>query len=189
METVAGEGRENVVRCVHASTDRQEIARSPAPLKILLGPMSCGGRGCGGDPDRGRLAAMESLDGMMRSLDGTGLVVIAAGMGGGTGTGCAPVVARALREREHPPIVVAFVTTPFSWELNRHEISERALARLAGHCSGIVAFSNAATAAAVPEGSSVGQTMEAVNRLLRKASLGITALLTGRPGYPWNSGR
>lgn len=97
-----------------ANTDQQALSRSKAKNRIILGQDSTGGLGAGGDPEVGRRAAEESVDKIREIVAGANLVFIAAGMGGGTGTGAAPVIAAAAKEAG--ALTVAIVTRPFTFE-------------------------------------------------------------------------
>jgi len=102
------------VQLIAMNTDQQSLSTSQAHVKIPLGPLSMRGLGAGGDADRGAVAAEESRDEILESLQGADMVFITAGMGGGTGTGAAPVVASCARELG--ALTVAVVLTPFRWE-------------------------------------------------------------------------
>lgn len=97
-----------------ANTDQQALSRSKAKNRIILGEKSTGGLGAGGNPEVGRQAAEESIDKIRSIVEGANLVFIAAGMGGGTGTGAAPIIAQAAREAG--ALTVAIVTRPFTFE-------------------------------------------------------------------------
>ena len=97
-----------------ANTDQQSLARSKAQNRIILGEEVTNGLGAGGDPEVGRKAAEESIDKIRSIVQGAHLVFIAAGMGGGTGTGAAPVVAQCAKEAG--ALTVAIVTRPFTFE-------------------------------------------------------------------------
>ncbi len=99
---------------IAANTDAQALERSLAPLKIQLGPNVTRGLGAGGDPEVGKNAAMEEAEHLKQVLQGADMVFIAAGMGGGTGTGGAPVVAEL--SRELGALTVAVVSKPFEFE-------------------------------------------------------------------------
>lgn len=107
------------------NTDSQSLSKSPVPIKVQLGE---GGLGVGGDPQKGREAAENSLDTIMQLLDeDTKMVFITAGMGGGTGTGASPVIAKAARERGL--LTIGVVTLPFLFE--RRVRIEKALSGIA----------------------------------------------------------
>ena len=97
-----------------ANTDQQALSRSRASNRLVLGSETTKGLGAGGDPEIGKAAAEESIDKIREIVNGANLVFIAAGMGGGTGTGAAPVIAQAAREAG--ALTVAIVTRPFTFE-------------------------------------------------------------------------
>jgi cell division protein FtsZ len=99
---------------IAANTDAQALERSLAPVKIQLGPTTTRGLGAGGDPEVGRNATLEEAERLKQVLSGADMVFIAAGMGGGTGTGGAPVVAEL--SRELGALTVAVVSKPFEFE-------------------------------------------------------------------------
>jgi cell division protein FtsZ len=96
------------------NTDSQVLGASLAPIKIQIGDAICAGRGTGGNPAIGRQAAMEDKEKIIEALQGADLVWIAAGMGGGTGTGAVPIIAEAAKELNI--LTVAVITTPFVFE-------------------------------------------------------------------------
>ncbi len=111
------EGIHNVSFAV-CNSDIQDLNISPVPTKLQLGENLTGGLGCGGKPEQGKAAAMESENAIKELLnDGTRMVFITAGMGGGTGTGAAPVVARIAKEMNI--LTIGIVTIPFKMELGR----------------------------------------------------------------------
>ena len=99
---------------IAANTDAQALERSLAPVKIQLGPNVTRGLGAGGDPEVGKKATLEDAERLKQVLQGADMVFIAAGMGGGTGTGGAPVVAEL--SRELGALTVAVVSKPFEFE-------------------------------------------------------------------------
>ncbi len=105
------------VEFVVANTDAQQLMHSRATRRIQLGPHITQGLGAGAKPEIGRAAAEEAADELYRHLDGCHMVFVTAGMGGGTGTGAAPVIARMARERNI--LTVGVVTKPFSFEGTR----------------------------------------------------------------------
>ncbi|WP_375394814.1 cell division protein FtsZ [uncultured Sphingomonas sp.] len=100
-----------------ANTDAQALKQSTAPQRIQLGAKITQGLGAGSRPEIGRAAAEETIDSLAKQLEGTHMVFIAAGMGGGTGTGAAPVIAKAARDMGI--LTVGVVTKPFAFEGNR----------------------------------------------------------------------
>ena len=108
--------RANLIGCefIACNTDAQSLHLSTAPRKIQLGIGVTRGLGAGSRPDVGRAAAEEAIDDILESLQGSNMVFITAGMGGGTGTGAAPVIARIARESGI--LTVGVVTKPFHFE-------------------------------------------------------------------------
>lgn len=102
------------VEFVICNTDSQALASSPVPTKLQIGAHLTEGLGCGANPDVGKAAAIESKDQIREFLQGTKMVFITAGMGGGTGTGAAPVIAKIAKDMDI--LTVGIVTVPFSWE-------------------------------------------------------------------------
>src|ERR1700733_3736270 len=114
---------------VVANTDAQALAQSKAERRIQLGATTTEGLGAGAQPDVGRLGAEESMDEIMEQLSGSHMVFITAGMGGGTGTGAAPVIAKAVREAGI--LCVGVVTKPFALEGDRRmRVAERGIQEL-----------------------------------------------------------
>lgn len=115
------------VEFIVANTDAQALSRSKTEHRIQLGPETTSGLGAGARPDVGERAAEESADEIKSYLDGANMVFIAAGMGGGTGTGAAPVIARLAKEQDI--LTVAVVTKPFGFEgTRRMSLAEKGLA-------------------------------------------------------------
>ena len=110
VTTMIGSGLKGV-EFIAANTDLQALGRSHAVFKIQLGPERTRGLGAGAKPEVGREAAMESKDRIRESLEGAEMVFVTAGMGGGTGTGAAPIVASIARELS--ALTVGVVTKPF----------------------------------------------------------------------------
>src|SRR4029078_3282553 len=117
------------VEFIAANTDAQALISSLAPTRLQLGINITHGLGAGSRPDIGRAAAEEALDEIIAQLQSAHMVFIAAGMGGGTGTGAAPVIARLARE--HGILTVGVVTKPFNFEgMNRMRVAEAGIAEL-----------------------------------------------------------
>ena len=102
------------VEFVVANTDLQALNSSPVPHKLQLGINLTEGLGCGANPEVGRAAAIESKEQIREMLAGTKMVFVTAGMGGGTGTGAAPVIAKIAKDMDI--LTVGIVTAPFSFE-------------------------------------------------------------------------
>jgi len=129
------------VICIACNTDNQHLRKVKANRKILLGPATTKGLGAGGFPQVGAAAAEESRDEIKNALSGADLVFITAGMGGGTGTGSAPIIAQIAKE-EIGAIIVGVVTMPFSSEKTRIEKAKIGLNQLRKYCDTVVVIEN-----------------------------------------------
>lgn len=129
------------VELLVANSDRQDLVKSLCPNKILLGD-STRGFGAGGDPKVGRECALESIKEIQKSLENTDIVIISAGLGGGTGTGAAPVIAEAAKKMGI--LTVAVVTTPFELIEGKHKslIAQEGLKKLSEVVDSYIVISN-----------------------------------------------
>ena len=126
---------------VSVNTDRQALRKSEAPNQLVIGEKITRGFGAGANPQIGERAAEESIDDIRMILEGTDMVFITAGMGGGTGTGAAPVVARVARELDI--LTVGIVTKPFGFEGKRRmEQAEAGIAELAQYVDSLIVIPN-----------------------------------------------
>ncbi|HPE47568.1 MAG TPA: cell division protein FtsZ [Hyphomonas sp.] len=129
------------VEFIVANTDAQALERSRADIRIQLGPVTTSGLGAGARPEIGEKAAEESYQDILGRLEGAHMVFIAAGMGGGTGTGAAPVIARAAHELGI--LTVAVVTKPFGFEGNRRmNVAESGLEAIRAHVDTMIVVPN-----------------------------------------------
>ncbi len=129
------------VEFVAINTDQQALSRSQATLKIQIGDKLTRGLGAGANPDKGQRAAEESRDEIVNALKGTDMVFITAGMGGGTGTGAAPVVAEIARDLGI--LTVGIVTKPFLFEgRKRMEQAEAGITNLREHVDSLIVIPN-----------------------------------------------
>ena len=123
------------------NTDKQALARSSAGHKIQIGEKSTGGRGAGSKPEVGAKAAEESRDNIASAIKGADMVFITAGMGGGTGTGAAPIVAEIAKDMG--ALTVGIVTKPFAFEGKRRmEQAEKGIAALREHVDSLIVIPN-----------------------------------------------
>ncbi len=124
------------------NTDNQALENSPVPIKVALGPSLTEGRGAGSKPEVGKEACIESIDDIRTFLnDGTKMLFITAGLGGGTGTGAAPIIAKA--SKEMGILTVAIVTTPFTFEgARRHKHALEGLESLKKNVDAYLVISN-----------------------------------------------
>ncbi len=121
------------------NTDQQHLSRTQVPNKIALGPRLSRGLGVGGNPEKGRDSAEESREELSELVKGSDMVFIAAGMGGGTGTGAAPVIAEVAKESG--ALTVAVVTKPFSFE-RRQQKADQGIETLRQQVDTLVVISN-----------------------------------------------
>lgn len=129
------------VKFVCANTDKQALDRMKAPFNVQLGQQSTRGLGAGANPEVGRTAAEEARDQIRDQLEGTDMVFVTAGMGGGTGTGAAPVVAEVAKEMGI--LTVGVVTTPFGFEgRKRQKSAERGIEELERHVDSLIIIPN-----------------------------------------------
>ena len=129
------------VKFVCANTDKQALDSMNAPFKIQLGEQSTRGLGAGANPEVGQIAAEESREVIRQHLEGTDMVFVTAGMGGGTGTGAAPVVAEVAKEMGI--LTVGVVTTPFNFEGRRRQKSaEKGIDALEAHVDSLIIIPN-----------------------------------------------
>lgn len=128
------------LECAHADTSPESLRTSPIDRRLTLGLSVSHGLGAGGDPDIGRLSAEADLASIREFTQGARMVFVVAGLGGGTGSGAAPVVARAARESGALVLVIA--TTPFEFERRRVQFAQESLERLRNAADAVLAISN-----------------------------------------------
>ena len=159
-----------------ANTDAQALDSSNAPYKIQVGKNVARGRGCGMVPDRGREAAIESFEEVKESLAGSDLVFIASGLGGGTGTGAAPVVAQAAKEVG--ALTVAVVTTPFKFEgRKRTKLADLGLSELKKESDSIIVIPNEKLLTVVDKNVGLKESFKLVDDILCQAVSGISNVI------------
>ena len=162
------------------NTDAQALANVPVAEKLLLGGKSMRGLGAGGELDRGRQAAEESREELQTAIGDADLVFIMAGMGGGTGTGAAPVIARL--GRESGALVLAFATLPFTFEgSRRRELAEQGLVELREAADGVIVLPNQKILSLVPETAPLPECFGLMHDYLSQGVRGIARLIT-EPG-------
>ncbi|MFB6251817.1 MAG: cell division protein FtsZ [Halobellus sp.] len=164
---------------VAANTDVQHLVEIEADTKILMGEQKTQGRGAGSLPQVGEEAALESQGEIYESIDGSDMVFVTAGLGGGTGTGSAPVVAKAAREAG--ALTIAIVTTPFTAEGEvRRTNAEAGLERLRDVADTVIVVPNDRLLDAVGK-LPVRQAFKVSDEVLMRSVKGITELIT-KPG-------
>ena len=165
------------VEFIAANTDMQALNQSLAPHRIQIGLNATRGLGSGGDPSQGRRAAEEDEQAIADSLQDSDMVFITAGMGGGTGTGAAPVVARLARASG--ALTVAVVTKPFQFEGRRRlRQAEEGLAELRAEVDTLIVIPNERLLAVVEKGTSLSDAFSVCDEVLLKATKGISDLVT-----------
>jgi cell division protein FtsZ len=169
------------VEFIAANTDMQALERSRADIRIQLGPGITKGMGAGADPERGKDAAQESYDDLVNALNGADMVFVTAGLGGGTGTGAAPVIAKLCKEAG--VLTVAVVTKPFYFEAKRRmRNAEAGWERLKKHSDTIITVPNDRLLSLMQKNSTLVDMMQMVDDVLLQAVKGITDLIN-LPGH------
>jgi cell division protein FtsZ len=159
------------------NTDAQALRASKVPNKIALGARITHGLGAGSDPEVGRQAALEDTDRIIEILEGADMVFVAAGLGGGTGTGAAPVVAALAKELG--ALTVAVVTRPFQFEGPRRlRQAERGLAELHATVDTVISIPNDRLVELVPRGTSFFEAFRMADDVLRQGVQGISDIIT-----------
>ena len=166
----------NSAEFVAVNTDKQALLMSRAKHRIQIGEKLTRGLGAGADPDIGAKAAEESMAVLKEMLEGTDLVFITAGMGGGTGTGAAPVVAGIAKEMGI--LTIAVVTKPFSFEGRRRmENAERGIKELKSCVDTLVVIPNEKLLKIVPKGTAIVEAFRTADDVLRQGIQGISDLI------------
>lgn len=161
---------------VVANTDAQALNASPAERRIQLGLKITQGLGAGSRPEIGRAAAEETMDAVEKALDGSHMCFIAAGMGGGTGTGAAPVIAKAARDRGI--LTVGVVTKPFSFEGNRRMRSADAgIEELQKHVDTLIVIPNQNLFLIANPNTTFKEAFQMADQVLQQGVRGITDLM------------
>ena len=162
---------------VAANTDVQALERSQASYKIQIGPERTRGLGAGAKPEVGRDAALESKDEIRESLVGADMVFVTAGMGGGTGTGAAPIVASIARELGI--LTVAVVTKPFQYEGHRRmSHAEEGIRDLGRHVDTLLIIPNQRLLGIVDKATPLLDAFKVADDVLRQAIQGIADVIT-----------
>jgi cell division protein FtsZ len=169
------------VEFISANTDTQALGRNQAAVKIQLGVKLTGGRGCGGKPEVGRQAALEDTEQILEVLDGAEMVFITAGLGGGTGTGGAPIIASLASELG--ALTVAVVSKPFAFEgRQRMAQADQGLAELRECVDTLISIPNERLLATIERSTPFKQAFSIADDVLRQAVQGISDLITV-PGF------
>jgi len=163
------------VEFICANTDSQALKRNKSKTLLQLGPNVTKGLGAGANPDIGREAAMEDRERIIELIEGADMLFLTAGMGGGTGTGAAPIVAEAARELGI--LTVAVVTKPFAFEGKRQKIAQQGLEELCRHVDSLIVIPNDKLMQVLGEDVSMLDAFKAANTVLHGAVAGIAEVI------------
>lgn len=165
------------VRFIAANTDAQALRKHDADVLVQLGSEVTKGLGAGANPEIGRISAEENREEIARQLEGADMIFIAAGMGGGTGTGAAPVVAEIAKELGI--LTIAVVTKPFPFEgKKRMAAADEGIAQLSKHVDSLITIPNEKLLKVLGKGTSLLDAFGAANNVLMGAVQGIADLIT-----------
>jgi cell division protein FtsZ len=165
------------VEFIAANTDLQALAKCRAPVKMQIGNLLTKGLGAGADPEVGRKAALEDTERILETLEGADMVFLTAGLGGGTGTGAAPIIASLAAEIG--ALTVAVVTKPFGFEGRRRmQLAERGVEELRGSVDTLITIPNERLLNFVERGTPLSEAFRIADDVLRQAVQGISDLIT-----------
>ena len=165
------------VEFISANTDAQALTLSRAPIRVRLGDKLTRGLGAGGDPEIGRKAAEESADELYNVLKGADMVFVTAGMGGGTGTGAAPVVAQVAKECG--ALTIGVVTRPFTFEGGkRTQSAEAGVTKMKEHAHTLISIPNDRLLQLADKKSSLQDAFRMADEVLHQGIQGISELIT-----------
>ena len=168
------------VEFVVANTDAQALTQSKSDHRIQLGAQLTSGLGAGSKPDIGRDAALESIEDIMQQISGSNMVFITAGMGGGTGTGAAPVIAHAAREAGI--LTVGVVTKPFQFEgVHRMRLAEAGIEEMQKYVDTLIVIPNQNLFRIATENTTFAEAFQMADEVLHSGVRGVTDLMV-RPG-------
>ncbi len=164
------------IELIVANTDAQALMKSPAPIKIQLGNNITKGLGAGMKPEIGEAAANESYEDIVSLLQGTDLVFVSAGMGGGTGTGAAPIIAKAAKAVG--ALTVGVVTKPFKYEGGkRAKLAEAGIERLKAECDSIIVILNDKLSSMIDRSQGNKAVYRIVDSVLAGAVVGVSNII------------
>jgi len=163
------------VEFICANTDSQALKRNRASIQLQLGAGVTKGLGAGANPDIGRQAAMEDRERIVELIEGADMLFLTAGMGGGTGTGAAPIVAEVARELGI--LTVAVVTKPFAFEGKRQRVAQEGLEALSKHVDSLIVIPNEKLMQVLGEDVSMLDAFKAANGVLHGAVAGIAEVI------------
>ena len=165
------------VEFIAVNTDAQALALSKAPIRVRLGDKLTRGLGAGGDPEIGRKAAEESADELYNVLKGADMVFVTAGMGGGTGTGAAPVVSQVAKECS--ALTIGVVTRPFTFEGGRRtQSAEAGITKMKEHAHTLISIPNDRLLQLADKKSTLQDAFRMADDVLHQGIQGISELIT-----------
>lgn len=165
------------VELITINTDIQSLKHTRADIKIQIGKIACRGLGAGMDPLKGKEAAEEDLEEISKAIKGADLIFLAAGLGGGTGSGASPVIANLAKQSG--ALTIAVVTKPFSFEgAKRLEIADEAWQKLFNEVDAIVTIPNDRVFNIIDEKTPILEAFYKIDEILREGVKGISDLIT-----------
>lgn len=165
------------IEFIVVNTDAQALLNAKAAHRIRIGDKTTKGLGAGGDPEKGRKSAEESSEEIRQALKGSDMVFVTAGMGGGTGTGAAPIIAQIANEMG--ALTIGVVTRPFTFEgTKRHQSAEQGIARMKEHADTLIVIPNDRLLQLVDRKSSLQDSFRAADEVLRQGIQGISEVIT-----------
>ncbi len=165
------------VEFISVNTDAQALMLSKAPIRVRLGDKLTRGLGAGGDPEIGRKAAEETADELYNVLKGSDMVFVTAGMGGGTGTGAAPIVSQIAKESG--ALTIGVVTRPFTFEgMRRQQSAEQGIGKLKEHADTLIVIPNDRLLQLADKRASLQDSFRMADEVLHQGIQGISELIT-----------
>jgi len=165
------------IEFITVNTDAQALLMSKAPIKIRIGDKTTNGLGAGGNPEIGRKSAEESSEELYQVLKGSDMVFVTAGMGGGTGTGAAPIIAQIAKEIG--ALTIGVVTRPFAFEgARRLQSAEQGIARLKEQAHTLIVIPNDRLLQMVDRKSSLQDSFKLADEVLQQGIQGISEVIT-----------
>lgn len=165
------------IEFIAVNTDAQALVMSKAPTKVRIGDKTTRGLGAGGNPEVGKKSAEESSEELYEALKGADMVFVTAGLGGGTGTGAAPIIAQIAKEIG--ALTIGVVTRPFTFEgSKRLQSAEQGIARMKEHADTLIAIPNDRLLQIVDRKTSMQDSFRIADDVLRQGIQGISELIT-----------
>jgi cell division protein FtsZ len=162
---------------IAVNTDSQALLLSNAPTRVRIGEKLTRGLGSGGNPEQGEKAAEESIEDLYEVLKGSDMVFITAGMGGGTGTGAAPIIAKV--SKEHGALTIGVVTRPFMFEgSRRNQSAEQGIDKLKEHVDTLIVIPNDRLLELTDKRMTLNDSFSMADDILRQGIQGISELIT-----------